>query len=64
MAGTLDSGKLTAETNKRQYGEDFYKRIGALGGKKKVKKGFAKMSLEKRRAAGAKGGSISKRGKA
>lgn len=34
MAGTKQGGKIAAETNKREYGDDFYKRIGSKGGKK------------------------------
>jgi general stress protein YciG len=42
---------------------EFYKRIGAIGGKKKVPKGFAKMDIDKQREASAKGGKVSRRGK-
>lgn len=34
MAGTVAGGKAAAATNKRLYGDGFYARIGALGGKK------------------------------
>ena len=62
MAGTKAGGKLAAETNKRKYGEDFYKKIGADGGAKGRTGGFfANRALA--RTAGAKGGSISRRGK-
>lgn len=64
MPGTSSGGVKTKETNYEKYGKDFYKRIGAMGGKAKVPKGFAVMSKEKRVAAGRKGGSIGKRGKA
>jgi general stress protein YciG len=33
MAGTPEGGKLAVETNKKRHGEDFYARIGRLGGK-------------------------------
>lgn len=33
MAGTSDGGKAAAKTNKDKYGPDFYKNIGADGGK-------------------------------
>lgn len=64
MSGTLDGGKRTAETNKAKYGADFYKRIGAMGGKKLVPKGFATMDKARVSKIGRKGGKISKRGKA
>lgn len=41
MAGTKLGGQLAAETNKRKYGEDFYARIGAEGGKRGTTGGFA-----------------------
>jgi hypothetical protein len=63
MAGTKEGGKATASTNKAKYGSDYYSKIGALGGSKKVPKGFACMPPEKRRAAGVKGGRISRRNK-
>ena len=62
MAGTVQGGKLAAKTNKEKYGEDFYKKMGQLGGSKKVKKGFA-TNIELSRRAGAKGGRISRRTK-
>ena len=63
MAGTLDGGKQAAKTNKELYGSDFYKRIGAKGGKKGTTGGFA-ANRELAREAGRKGGLKSKRGKA
>lgn len=66
MAGTKLGGLRAAETNKSKYGADFYAKIGAEGGKKsnpEAPKGFA-ANRELARKAGAKGGSISKRGKA
>jgi general stress protein YciG len=60
MAGTTIGGLKTVETNKKKYGEDFYVKIGALGGAKTgVKKGFA-ANPELARTAGAKGGSVTK----
>lgn len=41
MAGTIEGGRKAAELNKKKYGEDFYKNIGALGGKQGVTGGFA-----------------------
>lgn len=64
MAGTKKGGAKTAETNIKKYGLDFYSKAGAIGGSRKVPNGFACMPKEKVRAAGAKGGSISRRGRA
>ena len=63
MPGTVDGGKLAAQTNKKKYGKDFYARIGAAGGKKGTTGGFA-ANRELARLAGAKGGRISRRRKA
>lgn len=64
MSGTIEGGKAAAKTNKQRHGEDFYARIGAKGGAVTgVEKGF-RANRELARIAGAKGGSISKRGKA
>lgn len=43
LSGTSKGGKLAAETNKRKYGEDFYKNIGSKGGSTYTEKakGFA-----------------------
>ena len=62
MAGTLEGGKAAAATNKSKYGSDFYRRIGAIGGKKGHTGGFF-ANRELARIAGAKGGRISKRTK-
>ena len=62
MAGTKDGGKAAAATNKAKYGSAFYAMIGAKGGKKTGMKGFA-LNRELARAAGAKGGKISRRGR-
>lgn len=62
MAGTLTGGKLAAQTNKTKHGEDFYKRIGAIGGSKSRTGGFY-ANRELARIAGAKGGRVSRRGK-
>ncbi len=65
MSGTIIGGRKTAKTNKERHGEDFYKKIGHLGGSVKgVAKGFALMPREKRQEAGRKGGKTSKRGPA
>lgn len=65
MAGTKAGGIKASITNKIKQGEDFYKRIGRLGGITKTTKpkGFA-CDPERAKRAGQKGGKISKRGKA
>ena len=55
MAGTVVGGKKAAQTNKERYDENFYKRIGALGGKKSRGGGFA-ANRELARIAGRRGG--------
>ena len=62
MAQTFDGAKKAAGTNKSKYGSDYYAKIGSMGGKKKVPKGFAVMDKDKVREAGRKGGAISRRG--
>lgn len=65
MPGTKAGGIKAAKTNKLKQGEDFYKRIGAKGGRNTCggMKGFA-LNPELAKIAGQKGGKISKRGKA
>lgn len=62
MPGTKAGGKKAAETNKRKYGNDFYGKIGAIGGKRSKTGGFY-ANRELARTAGAKGGRISRRTK-
>lgn len=65
MAGTREGGKLAAQTNKKKYGKDYYKRIGSVGGKLGHTGGFyysAANGYDWHIKAGAKGGKISKRG--
>lgn len=62
MSGTEKGGLRAAETNKKRYGANFYAEIGRLGGKKGTTGGFY-ANRELARAAGSKGGKISKRGK-
>jgi len=62
MAGTKAGGKKAAVTNKMIHGDDFYKNIGAIGGKNGNTGGFA-ANRELARTAGRKGGLISRRGK-
>ena len=63
MSGTKAGGLKASATNKRLHGEDFYKRIGQIGGRKSHTGGFG-ANPELARIAGAKGGRISRRGKA
>ena len=65
MPGNKVGGIKARETNYKIHGTDFYKRIGRMGGKAgdPSNKGFAS-NIERARKAGAKGGKISKRGKA
>ena len=63
MAGTKSGGQKAAETNRKKYGPEFYRNIGRKGGKNGHTGGFA-ANPELAKIAGAKGGRISKRGKA
>lgn len=62
MAGTKAGGVKAAQTNKTRHGGDFYAKIGAKGGMNGHTGGFA-ANRDLARAAGAKGGRISRRGK-
>lgn len=61
MAGTKEGGKAAAATNKRKYGEDFYKRIGQFGGQMGHTGGFA-ANRELASIAGTKGGKAGRGG--
>lgn len=65
MAGSKVGGAKAAATNKKQFGDNFYKRIGSIGGKQSSTGGFYYMKqngqLDKIREAGRKGGQISRR---
>lgn len=65
MVGTKAGGAKCRNTIYKKFGKDFYKGIGRIGGTTETikPKGFA-TNPELARKAGAKGGSISKRGKA
>ena len=65
MPGTLAGGRKARDTNYKKHGEDFYKRIGSIGGKTPTTKpkGFA-ANPELAKKAGAIGGKRSKRGPA
>lgn len=62
MAGTKQGGQQASRTNKAKYGDDFYAKIGALGGKKGTTGGFY-ANRELAREAGRIGGLKSRRGK-
>lgn len=55
MSGNREGGKQAAETNKELYGEDFYRKIGSVGGKKGTTGGFY-VNRELASTAGRKGG--------
>lgn len=63
MAGTKEGGLKAAATVKARFGTEFYREIGRMGGRNGHTGGFA-ANPELARIAGAKGGKISKRGKA
>ena len=63
MAGTKAGAKKAAATNKARHGANFYAEIGRKGGKLGHTGGFY-ANRELARIAGAKGGRISRRGKA
>lgn len=61
MAGTREGGIKAAKTNKKRYGEGFYTKIGAIGGKKSGGGAFS-ANHELARVAGRIGGLVSRRG--
>lgn len=63
MSGTVAGGKKAALTNRLRQGDDFYSRIGRIGGQNSHTGGFA-ANPELARRAGAKGGRVSRRGPA
>ena len=72
MSGTREGGLKAAQTHKNRHGKDYYRDIGRVGGKNGTTGGFASDVVgtdgltgpERARIAGAKGGKLSKRGKA
>lgn len=72
MAGTRAGGIKARNTNREKYGADWYAQIGRKGGANGHTGGFASEEKggdgltgpERARIAGAKGGRISRRGKA
>lgn len=63
MAGTKAGGQKCKRTLLERYGEDYFSRLGKVGGRAEVPKGFA-ANPELAAEAGRKGGSISRRGPA
>jgi len=70
MAGNREGGLKAAQRNKELYGEDYYSRIGAVGGKNGDTGGFYYGKHYRHESdpahpsnAGRKGGHISRRGK-
>ena len=61
MSGTKIGGIKARNANIERYGKDFYRRIGAIGGRNGHTGGFAS-NPELAKIAGAKGGRISRRG--
>lgn len=64
MAGTHEGGVKAAATNKRINGADYYRRLGAKGGRNGHGGGFASMNKEDVARCGRRGGSKSVRSKA
>lgn len=62
MSGTKAGCQKAAATNILKHGKDFYKRIGAKGGRNGHTGGFA-ANPALARIAGAKGGRISRKGR-
>lgn len=61
--GTKEGGERARDTNFKKYGDNYYRGLGAIGGRATgVKKGFAS-NPALASMAGAKGGRISRRGK-
>lgn len=70
MSNHVEGGYATRDTNYERYGRDFYRRIGAMGGRVSRGGGFASEKVgkdgltgkERAKIAGYKGGRISRRG--
>lgn len=61
MGGTKLGGQKAANTNRKRHGNDFYKRIGSMGGKIGGGKGGFHADHELARRAAKIGGSVSRR---
>lgn len=55
MANNIEGGRRAAQTNRERYGEDYYKKMGALGGSVSRGGGFTG-DPQRARKAGSKGG--------
>lgn len=72
MAGNQEGGKQAADTNKELYGPNYYREIGAIGGRNSRNGGFGSDKVgedgltgkERAVIAGSTGGRLSKRGPA
>ena len=70
--GTKDGARKASITNRLKHGDDFYRRIGSIGGQRGTTGGYACLEKgadgltgpERARISGAKGGAISRRGPA
>jgi len=69
MSGSKEGGKKASETLKKLYGEDYYQRIGQMGGLNGTTGGFASDKVgedgltgrQRARLAGIKGGKVTKK---
>lgn len=70
MPGTVEGGRKAYLTNIAKHGQDFYAKIGQMGGRRSCNGGFASNKIgpdgltgyQRARIVGAKGGRISRRG--
>lgn len=70
MSGTVEGGRKAYLKNTQRHGQDFYARIGQMGGRRSCNGGFASDKVgadgltgrQRARVAGSKGGKISRRG--
>ena len=70
MSGTVEGGRKAYLTNIKKHGQDFYAKIGQMGGWRGHTGGFASNKIgpdgltgyQRARIVGAKGGRISRRG--
>jgi hypothetical protein len=60
MSGNVEGGLKAAQKNKARHGSDFYKRIGAVGGRNGTGGGFAVMDKARHKDLSAKGGRLGK----